>query len=185
MKVSGFAKLGLIVGAMAVLSGCASQSVKATNSKVNLTVTVAPDVPNKIINAEEIKTACLNKLKEKGIEQSESGTPVTLNISNFKILSGGNGNAAFTAGSTGFALVDALNTALTIAQNVDTVAKNVVGTENQKIQSSVNYEFSFNEIKPTNSDKQLPILRTQSLISEQPEVFKINFASMLYSTLEK
>lgn len=160
-----------VVGLGLLLGGCSTPTVKATNSKVNLTVTVAPDVPNKIINAEEIKTACLNKLKEKGIEQSESGTPITLSIFNFKLVKGG-GNVAMTGGSTGFALVDALNTALTIAQNVDTVAKNV--TSEQPIVTRVDYKITSNSDEIFNFNTG-----SQGKITDQSGIYAQTFSSTL------
>jgi hypothetical protein len=179
MSVSNMVKMGLVVGAMAVLTGCATQTVKANNAGVNLTVAVAPDVPNKLIDAAAIKEACLTKLKEKGIEQSETGTPVTLSIFNFKVIKGG-GNAAFTAGSTGFALVDALNTALTVAQNVDTVAKNVAGSDASYVQTSIQYKMESNN----NEIGSYP-LGVQGKVQEQKDIYSQNLAASVFELVSK
>lgn len=159
-----------------ILTGCASQTVKATNSKINLKVTVASDVPNKIINADSIKEASLAKLKEKGIEQSDSGTPVTLSIFNFKLVKGG-GNVSMTAGSTGFALVDALNTALTVAQNVDTVAKNV--TSEQPIATKVDYK-----ITTVSEDIGKFDISVQGKTEEQNKIYEQSFSNIINSVIK-
>ncbi len=177
MSVSIMVKMGLVVAAMAVLTGCATQTVKANNSGVNLTVAVSPDVPNKLIDAATIKDACLTKLKEKGIEQSETGTPVTLNIFNFKVVKGG-GNAAFTGGSTGFALVDALNTALTVAQNVDTVAKNVASE--QPMVTRVDYKISSGNDEILNFN-----VGVQGALNEQNKLYSRTLSATINNIIEK
>jgi hypothetical protein len=155
MSVSNMVKMGLVVGVMAVLTGCNSSAPIKTNTVdvskgVNLSVLVSPDVPNKIIDTDRIRESCLAKLKEDGIQQTETGTPITLNIQSFKVINanaGGSGNVSF-AGKTGFALVDAVNQLVSVANNLETVASNVKNSVSDPvIQTRVDYKItSKNEI---------------------------------------
>lgn len=150
MRVSNMIKLAGVALGMAVLTGCATPNVvKVNNNGINLKIEVDEKIPSSIINAKKIEEASLARLKEKGIDQSDNGTPLTLTISNYRMTKSG-GSIALTGGSTGFAAVDALNAIVTSAKNIDTVASNLSGNASietrvdYKLMSGDKYVFDFN-----------------------------------------
>jgi hypothetical protein len=134
MSVSNMVKMGLVVGAMAVLTGCApSMAVVKTGDKVNLKVEATNDVAS-VINVEKVKQNLLKKMQNKGVSQSENGTLVILKLSNFRIKSMQTGSTgiATNLGSSPLALI---NTILTTADNVSNVSDRM----QQKVSGVVDY----------------------------------------------